>query len=194
MYTDIEFICAGNNGRSPVAQAEGEEVVRKAGLSNQVNVSSSGTYVDLSQVPSLPELLKPYVQNAIKNKLIAQDRLARLNGDPEGVLEELIDIETGWRNKYILEEMGIDFSSHIRRQTIVRPEARLILPVDDTNLKKVGEIYTGRQGVKIALLPRFAEVDYDLDGSDLDSYESYADVASKTREVARKATIKALDL
>ena len=43
----------------------------------------------------------------------------------------MVGIEAGWRNRYILEEFGIGCSGHARKQTIVRPKARLILPVDN---------------------------------------------------------------
>ncbi|MFH1290020.1 MAG: hypothetical protein ABIH92_01285 [Nanoarchaeota archaeon] len=196
MYTDIEIICSGNNDRSPVAKASGIKLVKLLGLQDTVNISSSGTMVDLSQISDLTGLLMPHVEKSVRIGFLTPDYIQRAREDPLAVADEMLTKGENWRNRYIMESMGLDFSGHQRRQTVLRPEAKLILPVAGDVLEKVNEIYKGATGVRIELLPAFAGLPYNLSGEDdaIVNYQGYKRLMAKVETVTRAAMVKALEL
>jgi|GEM_PF-6695020 len=193
MFTQIEFVCTGNNGRSPVAEAAGKSVVRTLGLEDQVTITSSGTFVELSGIPNLPELLRPYVTRWVDKGVIDEDRLDLLKSDPEKVANELLDIEAGWRTRYISENL-LGENAHTRRQTTVMPGNRLILPIGNSNLASVQRIYGKNTNATISELTDYAGVGLSLEEEGIGGYRDYSMVALKTEITARVATLKALGL
>ena len=47
MLYDLEFVCIGNNGRSPIAAAIAKKFLFETGISDKVRITSSGTLVDV---------------------------------------------------------------------------------------------------------------------------------------------------
>src|SRR3989344_5492824 len=142
-----------------VAEAAGKSEAKSLGYETKVRISSSGTMADfpLITTPDIKPAIVSFVTEAVKNGLLTEDRLVMLDEDPRKILDELVEIEARWRNRYIRESMGMIYSSHIIRQTIVRPEARLILPIDEKTLEGVRDIYDNPDNLNprptIALLP-----------------------------------------
>ena len=110
IYRDIEFVCAGNNGRSPVAEAGGVNMAKFLGYKDEVRISSSGTIADFSLIPDLKTAIQPWLDKAINNCLIGKDRLKTLEQDPKKVLDELVEIETDWRNRYISDSLDVNYN------------------------------------------------------------------------------------
>ena len=194
MYNEIEFICAGNNGRSPVAEAAGRKLAQELGIEERIRIFSSGTTVDVEKLGDLRVALVPYIEATIRNGLLPADRAKKIDSDPVGVLDELIAIEERWRNRYIAESTGFDYTKHIRRQTVALSGERLILPVDEANLKKTREIYDGSgHNPTIEVLPAFIGLDLNLHQVDVRDYEDYSALAEKVERAAKEAVLKTLE-
>ena len=194
-YQNIEFVCAGNNGRSPVAEAAAKALVRSIGLKH-MTISSSGTMVDISGVTDFKRLMTLYVESAIKRGVVPQDRMQKLIEDPMAVFNELSAIEEGWRNRYIAEAITPGYGPHVRRQTVIRPETQLILAVHESVLGRVEEIYaspgTGRKP-RMEVLPDYAGLKLDLnDVEGIRDYRGYKDLADKVAQCAREAVVRAV--
>jgi len=140
MYKNVEAICYGNNGRSPIKEATFKRTLKLLGIKD-IEISSSGVYVQPPE--NLKEILNPFMGKCIEREVLKEDDWALLESNPEQVLEKLLKYEAGLRNAYLLDNMGVDYSDFKRTQTIARPEAELILPIDEKNLEIVEGIYEG---------------------------------------------------
>ena len=193
MYREIEFVCAGNNGRSPVAETAGRKLAQKLGIEERIRIFSSGTMVDTTNLGDIGTMLLPYAEAAVRNKLILPDRIKQLESNPSAVLDELTAIEEKWRNRYIAESTGFDYSKHTRRQTVALPGRRLILPVDETNLKRTRKIYEDSgHNPTIEVLPVFIGLNLDLHQVDVRDYEDYRALAEKVEMAAKEAVLRAM--
>ncbi len=195
MYTDIEFICKGNNGRSPIGQAAARKVATYLGYGDKLQISSSGSMADLSQVKDLKDMMRSFVPKAIEAGTIPAERAEMYERDHWSVVNELVGIEEAWRNQFIWDNYGIDYRGHVRRQTVVRPEAQLILPVDESVLNDVNKLYESVQGPKprIVALPAFAALDLKLDHYktlDYNGYEALANDVAKAASTAIRRVIR----
>lgn len=195
-YSSIEFVCAGNNGRSPVAEAAARHILALEGTSERIAVSSSGTMVDLSSVTDLRAFLEPHVGPAITRGLITPDARDLLATNPQSVLDTIIKSEAAWRNRYIRDAFGLDYRVHVPRQTCVYPDAHdahLLLAVDEGVLAAVNTLYAGTEHrPTIELLPRFAGRDVRLDGTGIENYADYVQLAVTVAGCAHEAVARAL--
>ena len=193
VYKTIEFVCAGNNGRSPVAEAVGRKLLQELKIESRMNIFSTGTIVDTTNLRDLGMMLRPLAEAPVNNGLILPDRIKKLESNPNAVLGELIAIEEGWRNRYIAKDIGLDYTGHIRRQTIASPEERLILPVDKANLARVRAIYESfSYNPTIENLSTFTEGDIELHQVDVRDYGDYRALAEQVAMVAKRAVLKAM--
>jgi protein-tyrosine-phosphatase len=186
----IEMVCTYNNTRSPIAEATAKKMIFEAGLQDKFGVSSSGTKVDLSGIKDLAGFLRPYVDKAVENGLMAQDRIEKIRENPKSVLDEIVKLEVDWRNKYILDNLGLDYSGLQRKQTILRPETNIILPVGKENLGIVKKIYGNYKGVEIKT--DFADPSDSLKMGDIKCYSDYETLASKVEAVTKSVMSKIL--
>ncbi len=192
MYRDIEFVCAGNNGRSPVAETVAKNLT--SGFGGLITVSSSGTMVDLTKVPNVLDEIGSYVRQNVAKGVLKEDRLQMLQTEPYRVLDELFAIERDWRNTYLHERFRMA-DNHTKRQTVVRPQAHLILTVDELNLRNVRAIYaTAPNQPTIATLPDFVGSSDNLHPGSIKDYASYKEVARKVEEMTRRAIEKVLGI
>ncbi len=201
MYTDIEFVCSLNNGRSPVAEAVARNIVRFLGLSETVSLSSSGTYVDLSGFTDedLLNKIEPGIYELVKHGTFSPDILERVKTNPWMVLEETLALEEEWRNDYInhltnydSKSIRKDFKFHQRTQTIFRPNAQLILPIDDENLHRIREIYKNiRYSPRIENLFDYASME--TPKIKIYSLEDYIQVASEIEKATEIAIRKSVN-
>jgi len=161
MYRDVEFVCSGNNGRSPIAEAVGKRILDSLGLNANVRITSSGTQVDFSKVRDLAGFIAPFVEQAIRREIFPRSYAELVKKDSQKVLDEMFEIEETWRNNYILNFVNPGFGNHSRQQTLVRSEAQLILPVDQSNFERVAKIYkSSGYSPKIETLAEYAGLEY----------------------------------
>ena len=192
-YKEIEFVCGSNNGRSPVAEAVGRKTAQQLGIEGEIIISSSGTIVDTTSLTNLGTMLLPYAEAAARNGLISHERIKQIEDDPRGVLDELIAIEEGWRNRYIADEIGLDYTGHVRRQTVASPGERLILSVDETTLRMTRTIYSSFDyNPTIESLPSFVGSDLELHQIGIGGYDDYKALAQKVDAAAREAVLKSM--
>lgn len=163
MVKNIEFICGGNNGRSPIAQAVACYWLKQNGIyvcteqvtdhalpargdvGEYVVVSSSGTDVDLySSIDNkqLAGLMMPYLGVMVDKGLVTREEAEQLEQNAKAILKRLEQREADHRQT-ILRELGLEgfLVDHHPRQTVVRPDAELILALSQSNLKKAMSIY-----------------------------------------------------
>ena len=114
----------------------------------------------------------------------------------------MFEIEETWRNNYILNFVNPGFGNHSRQQTLVRSEAQLILPVDQSNFERVAKIYkSSGYSPKIETLAEYAGLEYNLDDKALfdvkgrdNARRAYNQMASRVETAARVAILKALEI
>src|SRR3989344_8436159 len=107
-YTNIEFICSGNNGRGPLAEEIAKIVLATLGRTD-VTVTSSGTLVDNSDLTSL----LPFVEKAVKKGILIEGSLELFKTDPERVWGAIALYEASMRTSYLRQSIGeVD---HFRR-------------------------------------------------------------------------------
>ncbi len=153
MYKDLEFVCGGNLGRSPIEAAVATMRLERKGYSD-VKVSSSGTAVDFMKTAT-PE----QVQRAIMHYLPTMIEAGVITSEQERDLKEgknvkeivapilhSISVDEQERVLEILCAKGLSRYVDTNRimhpkQTIARPYAELILVNGEKNLKRVNEIY-----------------------------------------------------
>jgi len=163
MYKDIEFVCSGNQGRSPLAEAFAKKYLDKKKLLEEVSVSSSGTLVDFLKTvdeEQLAQLIEPLIPKALRINLItdneAEDIRERRNlkNIETQILQRVNENEIA-QKRIISEDFFLPGYFDLTRepqQTIVRAEARLILPVDTENCKRVARIYD-KSGISPGIKP-----------------------------------------
>lgn len=153
---DIEMVCAGNSFRSRLLESFARYFsnLRAAHL----KISSSGAYVNFLDTHSEPEVLdawSKYLPSLKDVGLLAsaeeQDLASgknvkahfRVIGDRVRLHEA--NIRARVLRSYGLDNYIDDADGRTRepRQTQVRPEAQLVLPVTDSVLSGVNEIYEG---------------------------------------------------
>ena len=197
-YVNIEGVCRGNNGRSRIFKAVAQAFVNKYELQDQVRISSSGTQVDEIEAldwPDLVEMLREHVDRAIELKVLDKEDLPILKKSPRAILDSLLVYETRMRNKY-LESRGLSPDHDRSVQTVIRPEAKLILPVSKGNLERVQGIYKRVEvdnRPKIELLGVFANVGF-YDGEDdwLKPYDQFRESVDRLKEATECAMARAM--
>ena len=156
----IEYVCTGNNGRSPMAEAIAKDHVMKHGLVDRVRVMSSGSGLHERTMKEGEELVKQklsLVELALQNGLY-QEGWRRANaelavagaklGTPE-LLEEFFDYAVrieGILRDQALWEVGLVADGKYHQSTVARPDdagQRVILPMAASNVDQVGRIYAG---------------------------------------------------
>jgi hypothetical protein len=145
MYKDIEFICTGNNGRSPIALAVANDFILNRGISGKVRVTSSGTLVrvmSLSSNAELEQYIRKDVETAVNKGILRADELNHLSSDAREVLRKLLSYEKESREAY-LGKRKLRYNQE-PMQTVRRDEAELIFAISNANLRRVQRIYSGR--------------------------------------------------
>lgn len=153
MYRDIEFVCTGNKGRSPLAEAFAKKYLDKKGLLNRVRVSSSGTLVDFFKNPDdekLAQILGYLIPKALEKRVITPEeaealRQKRRVKEIQNSIFQRIRVKEEEQNRAVLEEKALFGYYDINRQpqqTILRPEAELIFPMGQENYDGVVKIYS----------------------------------------------------
>lgn len=191
-YKDIEFVCTGNKGRSPLAEAFAKRYLDRKRLIDEIKLSSSGTLVDFLKNPdmeTLGSLLEKFSYKALQQRVITKDEVdeikQRRNLDIilDKIFREIRKRESEQR-RVVLGEKGILSYFELDRkpqQTIIRANAELILPMDEENCEKVVGIYGSvKVKPKIKLLGR-------IDDPILSTLEKYRAIVNQIEEATERA-------
>jgi len=156
MTITIEYVCTGNNGRSPMAEAIAVDYVYRNGLEDRVVISSSGSGLHELTRPTEEKgkrtrlaIVKMALDNGIFLESWRQDQ-ARLileqemNSD-ESLLDTsvqyAVNAEAHFRN-VALFKVGLLAAGNYHKPTTAKHQG-LILPMAENNAQQVRRIYEG---------------------------------------------------
>ncbi|PIN89259.1 hypothetical protein COU60_03820 [Candidatus Pacearchaeota archaeon CG10_big_fil_rev_8_21_14_0_10_34_76] len=196
-YKNIEFVCSGNRGRSPLAEAFGRRYLEQRGLVGKIELSSSGTLVDFLKNPdrgALREILEKFSYQALHQEIICNEDVENIREEVniERILEKIlkvVGIREPERTRVILKDMGLSsyFNPNRRpQQTTIRTDAELILPLDSENYQRVINIYLPAETKpKIELIG-------EIEDPIISTPEEYRNIVNRVREVTERAMDKFL--
>jgi len=191
MKHKIEVVCAGNLARSPIAEAVGNEYVKQQGLSDQLEIVSSGAMVDtpldyqramrfIGLAAALPDAYRtspsPDGQSLLDEILIGilanddtADRYARdsayraaVNALTTRYREDLRHVGRTMRD-LVLGEVGLQYRTDAV-QTDARPDVALVLGLDSKVTALAKQIYreSGNQ-VAVSTLGAYTSMDSEIE-------------------------------
>ena len=151
----IEYVCTGNQGRSPVAELIARNQLRKRDALADFDASSSGTLVSAIKANSMPEAFMIQMIGVAKTRgdiytpVEVQDIDAALRDKNSAAIKHYFGKATA---RFIAEErqfrgevlpmFGIEGQlKDMQEQTIVRPNAAAVLSMAEGNNKQVAAIY-----------------------------------------------------
>ena len=153
----LEFVCTGNHGRSPIAQAIAQDHIRRNNLCAQYGTRSSGTLVDAINRDEIPrEAQLRTIKLGLDRDLYTIDELhllerARVRND-EGANRIIHSLYSRAMEKFVREEamhrrlIEPNLDSPVKRdpeQTIVRDDTIAVVAMDRGNYERVVAIYAG---------------------------------------------------
>lgn len=112
----IEFVCMGNNGRSPMAEVVAKEYVER--IDANIPIFSSGVSVT-----------KIFEQGELGRTLTAIAKNLAITGTPIEIANELRIREDKFRNEALAAEKYSPLCNHMPRQTDLSNGADLLIPV-----------------------------------------------------------------
>lgn len=152
----IEFVCTGNNGRSPMAEAVGNYWLKKHGFKDTFGFISSGTKVDAGNESIMPyekaKFLLEHIGkriNLVNQDLYIDERLFNGNeGYREVISSKAKDLLVGilrledakFRNQALFEK-AIKLPENPKHQTIPRSDVYLVLGMEHKHVTQVNQIY-----------------------------------------------------
>ena len=196
-YRNIEFVCAGNKGRSPLAEAFAKRYVDRRGISGEVELSSSGTLVDFLKNPdmkTLGQMLEHFSYKSHQQGIITEEEIeeirqrSNLNRILDKIFVEIRKRESEQRRVVLGEKNLVAYLNPNRKpqQTIVRANAELILPMDEENYGRVQGIYAHANTTpKIELIGK-------IDDPILSTLEEYRAIVNQVEEATERAMDKFL--
>lgn len=152
----IEYVCTGNNGRSPMAEAIALDYVHSRGLENRIEISSSGSGLHEATKLRGEKWKKQYlgvVELALKNGIYQeswrQDNARRVMELGMNVEDRVLDacvyyavnVEAHLRNEALWEK-GLVAAGKYHKPTKAEYSG-VILPMAESNTKQVCTIYDG---------------------------------------------------
>lgn len=148
---NIEYVCTGNNGRSPMAEAIAKDYSIRKSLEGRIRISSSGTNHNPFFVGQRdnPEKLLAIVEFGLKNGIYRgrvkslAERVADRSKTDKTVVDEcvgyLIKAEGIYRDMALLELGLIAEGEH--HQPTMPQDVQLILAMAKSNVHQVQQIY-----------------------------------------------------
>lgn len=203
MIQDIEFVCEGNNWRSPLAEVFARSCLKRS-IPPKVFIGSSGVSVELYQSMSnegVLSILKPHLGVLQEYGVITSEQAEELAAEtnlPRNMELLKIGLKTHIQElkKKIFLKMGCISHADIYReprQTVVRSQAGLILPVSPEVREKVLEIYSGCDvPPTIELLTTYAGMENDIPDYNFGPFEQNEQAARIIHEAARRSLERAL--
>ncbi len=154
----LEYVCTGNNGRSPMAEAIAQDYVQRQGLADKIKVSSSGSGLHRGTMKFGDALVAQklgLVRMALENGVFQESwkqREARLVSEDvrdEQFLDDLFNYAIrveGILRDQALFEVGLVATGKYHQTTqamILDADRRIVLPMAGSNVDQVKKIYTG---------------------------------------------------
>ncbi len=175
----LEYVCTGNNGRSPMAEAIANDYVHRQGLADRVNVYSSGSGLNPmfkkegdEDIQSQLSVIHMATANGVYQESWRRDQalsvLQQRADDPIGLMRELVHYavraEAIFRDQSLME-VGLVADREYHKPT--RPNGidvhHVILPMTKSNADQVREVYAGSEfRPKITLLNEYAGMSGDV--------------------------------
>lgn len=196
-YQNIEFVCSGNKGRSPLAEAFAKRYMDRKGLTDKFELSSSGTLVNFLKNPdmeTLGQMLEHFSYKAHQQGIITEEEIkeirerSNLMGILDKIFVEIRRRESEQRRIVLREKDLVAYLDPNRKpqQTIVRANSELILPMDEENYKRVQGIYVH------ANTPPRIELIGKIDDPILSTLEEYRAIVNQVEEATERAMNKFL--
>jgi len=151
----IEYVCTGNQGRSPVAELIARNYLRKRDALRDYNSASSGTLVDAIKANNMPEAFMLTMIGVAKSRgdVYSPAKIQDIDDIIHGKNIDAIKYYFGKaQERFVAEErqfrleilplLGIEGElKRAQEQTIVRPNALAVLSMAEGNNKQVAGIY-----------------------------------------------------
>ncbi len=154
----FEMVCAGNSGRSPVAEIIGNVFLEEHGYDHEYRCVSSGTLVDQVKASNIPMRTRiAGIRKAIDRGDVysESERIALSNykDDLSDMPPNIADMYFRIAGKKFMEEevacreetlKGMGLETMLKEghdQTVVNPDAVAVFAMDLKNWEKVNEIY-----------------------------------------------------
>jgi len=200
MYKSIEFVCGGNQGRSPVCLAVARNFAYKKGIG--IELLSSGVYVDfagrisdedLGKVLARYPLIKGVENGALSNQELLEFQEKRKNA--REILKKLEAHETQRRDRELARRgFGEYIKNHVPNQIRYREktEGGVILLMDGGLSQPVCKIYAGQAHPEITTLPSFIDEVEELPDAILENDEFYSILVDRLINYTEKAMEKAV--
>jgi hypothetical protein len=164
----IEICCTGNSGRSPIAEAVGNNYVKELGLEEKILFISSGTraapeWDDYWPYDKAAEMItRAAGSGLVKDMDVDKDRYdadeeynAAVSSHARKALRLMRPIEVALRDAALYQN-GLEYTGK-RTQLVPRDDVFLVLGVKEKHVRQIREIYSGAENPpEIALLNRYA--------------------------------------
>lgn len=202
MFT-IEYVCTGNNGRSPMAEAIGRDYVARLGLDDKISVTSSGSGVHplfQKHGDKLRTQNLSIINLGLNNGVFAgriKECAERILEQPEKADQRSIDqcvaylvrAEAIFRDAALLE-IGLQATYCYHKPTTPSETVNLILPMTHGNKDQVLMIYNGTSFEPlIVALNEYAGLQGDISNPFCQLLPAY----HQTRDHFSKAVPKTID-
>lgn len=156
MVIKVEYVCTGNNGRSPMAEAIAKADVLMRGLEDQFEISSSGSGLSVVTRKTGDDFKRQklaIVKMGLDNGLysgwsqgmaeeVQDQQLEAADFTLDFCFDYLIKAEAVFRD-LTLSEVGLRADSVYHKPTEAKGEANIILPMTEGNAEQVHGIYLG---------------------------------------------------
>ena len=204
---DIEFVCRGNSRRSRLCESFARAYVDRNDIES-IAISSSGVnvgFVNTNTIDSLISRYDVFAEMFLEAGFVSRSENRDIKGGKETrlvvrkLLNRIKEHEREVRVR-VLSDLGLSeylddpegVNQYLNKQTIVRPESDLVLPVSEGVRKEVVQIYS-QSDIKphIELLGKYVGVEVDYADNTFD-YEVLVDAGIKMKEVVDKAMEKYL--
>lgn len=166
----IEFVCTGNQGRSPVAELIARTHLERIGAYGDYNSISSGTLVNIIESGNHTiNSMKPVIDIALERPLYSSEEIKELEealkqGNTSivrkyfDIVINLFDEEEVRNRAEVLPLLGIhDRVKTTRDQVVARPDTVAVLSMDRGNYSMVKGLYeSSSYSPLIDVLSRFA--------------------------------------
>lgn len=161
MIKNIEFVCTGNSGRSPVAEVIAKDYLKSIGASNEYSATSSGTKVRQLQKDLPIKVMNPIINLGLERGIyrpaevteiqsaIEEENTEIVRGYFDRTCQTFIEEEVAYRKK-ILDELEVKSRvKQMREQTIPNSNSIAVLPMDSKNYKEVLSIFSNSVNMPI---------------------------------------------
>ncbi len=180
-FLTLEYVCTGNNGRSPQAEAIATDYVHRQGLADRVRVRSSGSGLHpmflregAEKTQAQLQIVRMAAANGVYQESWRRDQAAAVLAEGQGhgtdpeLVQELFDYvvraEAIFRDQ-VLMEAGLVATREYHRPTMLHgsDDQHVVLAMAKANLDQVRQIYAGSGYTPtIALLNEYAGMEGDV--------------------------------